>query len=392
MSDVSKTFCPLPWKEISSGPTGSIRLCCSSVSEENISHHNNGTVAKIYDDLEESYNTDFFLKTRQDMLDGNPVSACKTCYKQEASGIESVRMYQIRNATADELVRSSAYNDISQVRELDLRLGRVCNLQCRMCSPYSSSSWESSWKQLGDLVTQPSEKAWENIRKNEWVDNPKTWNNLKSLVPNLKKVYLTGGEPFLIAANKDFLKYCVETGHSKKIELRYNTNGTIWDEELIQYWAHFKQVKLQFSVDGLGDLNNYIRFPSRWSSVIANIEAAQKAALSNPIIVIVTLTAQAYNVFQIPNIIDFFRQKGIYIYINMVQKPSFLSVGVLGPELAHAARENLRKEIDYTGISGIIHMLNSSHHHEWDHFVSYTKKLDEINKQNISDVVPELGI
>ena len=389
---MNKTFCPLPWKEISSSPSGSIRLCCSSTSSSNLSRYSDGTVAKMSDDLNESWNTDFFKNVRQKMLDGVAVSACSNCYKQEAAGMHSERQQWIDKFPEINPATLTTTAELSEVEQLDLRLGRVCNLQCRMCGPYSSTSWDPTWKSLGDLVTQPDEKAWDKLNQNNWPENPSVWAQFKLFVPNLKRVYLTGGEPFLVSQNKLFLKFCIESGHASHIKLRYSTNGTIWDADLPEMWSHFEKVTLNFSIDGLEEVNSYIRYPSRWSQLMKNLDLAMEASKLAPINISISTSVQAYNIFQIPKLLAFFRNKNLPVYLDLVHQPSFLSLGVLSPQLSDEAKSNLLNDINHPGVSGLIELLNSSKHHEWDQFVAYTKKLDEIHGQDLSKTIPELGI
>jgi MoaA/NifB/PqqE/SkfB family radical SAM enzyme len=389
---VNKTFCPLPWKEISSSPSGSVRLCCSSTAGSNLSIRSDGTVAKMSDDLNKSWNTDFFKDVREKMLTGKNVSACSNCYKQEAAGIHSERLQWIEKFPDVKPENLTTKAELSEVEQLDLRLGRVCNLQCRMCGPYSSNSWEPTWKALGNLVTQPDQKTWDKLNQNNWPENPEVWEQFKLFIPKLRRVYLTGGEPFLVSKNKEFLKLCIDSGHASHIQLRYSTNGTIWDTELPSLWSHFEKVTLNFSIDGLGEVNNYIRFPARWNQLMKNLDSAKAAAQIAPIHISISTAVQAYNIFQIPELLSFFRKKELNVYLDLVHQPTYLSLGVLSPELSEKAKLKLQSELSYPGVDGLIQLLNSSKHQEWNQFIAYTKKLDEIHGQDISQVIPELGI
>lgn len=389
---MNKTFCPLPWKEISSSPSGSVRLCCSSIAGLNLSVHSDGTVAKMGHDLNEGWNTAFFKDIRKKMLAGENVSACSNCYKQEAAGIHSERMQWIEKFPDLKPENLTTTAELSEVEQLDLRLGRVCNLQCRMCGPYSSTSWEPTWKKLGDLVNQPDQKTWDSLNLNNWPENPEVWRQFRIFVPKLRRVYLTGGEPFLVSQNKEFLKFCIDSGHASHIQLRYSTNGTIWDTDLPAMWSKFEKVTLNFSIDGLDEVNNYIRFPARWNQLMKNLELAKQASTIAPIHISISTAVQVYNIFQITDLISFFRAKGLPVYLDLVHQPTYLSLGVLSPEISKKAKLKLQSEIDYPGVSGLTHLLNSAKHHEWEQFLAYTKKLDEIHGQDISKVIPELEI
>lgn len=392
MNKPLNTFCPVPWKELSATPSGSVRLCCASLQDENISKYENGSVAKLTDDLQTAWNTDFFQEVRTNMLNNRPVKACENCYRQDNAGMKSGKAAWLEKFP--DLIKEvlPTIMKIDQVELLDLRMGNMCNLRCRMCDPFASSSWMKEWRELGELVSQPDEKSWGRLEKNEWPQDPRVWEQLKKVIPGLRHVRLTGGEPFLVTANKEFLKHCIESGHAKHIELNYSTNGTVWDNDLPDLWKHFEQVILRVSVDGLYDVNDYIRTPSRFEQVIRNIERMQELTKTSPVKVVIGCTVQIYNIFQIPELIEFFRNKNIFVNLDFVNDPTYLSLNVLPESLAKKAKEHLKKEIAYPGVSALVNLLDSSRSSEWDHFKNYTKALDKLRQQDISQIVPELEL
>ncbi|MEA9357322.1 twitch domain-containing radical SAM protein [Bacteriovorax sp. PP10] len=388
----NNTFCPVPWKELSATPSGSVRLCCSSLQDANISKYEDGSVAKLTDDLQLAWNTNFFQEVRKKMLANEHVRACENCYRQDNAGIKSAKTAWLEKYPDLSNEDLASTIKIDQVELLDLRLGNICNLRCRMCDPYSSSAWMKEWRDLGELVPQPDDKTWSRLEKNEWPQDPRVWEQLKRVVPKLRTVRLTGGEPFLVTANKEFLKYCIQSGHASHIELNYSTNGTVWDNDLPELWKHFEQVNLRVSVDGLYEVNDYIRTPSRFEQILRNIDKMQELASHAPVKVIIGCTVQIYNIFQIPSFIEFFRNKNLFINLDFVQDPSYLALNVLPKNLAEKAQQILQKEIAYPGVSALVNLLDSSKTSQWNQFIAYTKKLDQLRNQNISKIVPELGL
>lgn len=392
MTKPNNTFCPVPWKELSATPSGTVRLCCSSLQDANISKYENGSVAKLTDDLQLAWNTNFFQEVRTKMLNNQHVKACENCYRQENAGIKSAKTAWLEKYP-DLLNEDLASTiKIDQVELLDLRLGNMCNLRCRMCDPYSSSAWMKEWKDLGELVPQPDDKIWSRLEKNEWPQDPRVWEQLKRVVPKLRTVRLTGGEPFLVTANKEFLKYCIQSGHASHIELNYSTNGTVWDNDLPELWKHFEQVNLRVSVDGLYEVNDYIRTPSRFDQVIRNIEKMQELASHAPVKIIIGCTVQIYNIFQIPSFIEFFRKKNLFVSFDFVQDPTYLALNVLPENLSVKAKKILQKEITYPGVAALVNLLDSSQASQWNQFIAYTKKLDKLRDQDVSKIVPELEL
>ena len=126
--------------------------------------------------------------------------------------------------------------------------------------------------------------------------------------------------------------------------------------------------------------------------MIKNLDRAIEASEKSSINVSVSTAVQAYNIFQVPELINYFREKNLSVYLDLVHQPTYLSLGVLSSKLAEDARLHLQEVINYPGVNSLIELLNSSQHHEWEKFIAYTKKLDDIHGQDISKVIPELGI
>lgn len=389
---MNKSFCPLPWKEIASSPAGSVRLCCTARTELSLSKFEDGRTAKMTDDFSKSWNTSLFKEVREKMKAGLPVDACSTCYEQEDAGMKSPRLSWLERYPHLQIDNLPTTVDPREVKQVDLRLGNVCNLRCRMCNPYSSSAWKNDWRSLGSLVEQPDEQTWERLKKNAWTESPQLWDQLKAISPSLESVYLTGGEPLLVAQNKEFVKHCIRTGEAGHIDLRYNTNGTIWDAEMIDLWKHFKSVTLSISIDAIGSLNNYIRHPSKWDQVFDILERFVEKSKNSRINIAISCTVQVFNIFHLPELLDFFIEKNIPVFLNLLQQPSFLSIQVLSQEHAMRARRGLERHAGYPGLDGILEMLNSSNCAQWNQFVTYSNKLDEIRNQKFSDFVSEISL
>ena len=101
---------------------------------------------------------------------------------------------------------------------VDLRLSSLCNLKCRMCTPFYSSQWVDEWNDLSKLVDdpvlrqlKPKEKI--NLKKPNW-DQTQIFNeNLQKLSKHANYINVSGGEPTIVKQNIDFLKY-IHTYHT----------------------------------------------------------------------------------------------------------------------------------------------------------------------------------
>jgi len=54
------------------------------------------------------------------------------------------------------------------------------------------------------------------------------------------------------------------------------TNGTINVDKFIEYAKDFKYVNIAVSIEGGKDVNTYIRYPSKWKSILQNFDKLSK--------------------------------------------------------------------------------------------------------------------
>ena len=65
------------------------------------------------------------------------------------------------------------------------------------------------------------------------------------LLENIRFFEFTGGEPLLIEEQFDTLRKCINIGSASKIEVHYNTNGTVYPDLAIKdIWPKFKRIEL----------------------------------------------------------------------------------------------------------------------------------------------------
>lgn len=291
----SETFCALPWLHLSSRPDGKMRTCCtsnaSSVQDPDSSNKiGGGEVGVVRNDdgipanfnhtsLEEAWNSSYMRNVRKMMLRGEKPPSCLKCYKEEEAGHLSKRNWETEywgnrydlDALVDETQEDGSIPP--KIRYIDLRMGTKCQLACVMCSPHDSSGWVKDWQSIFPKMENKNLKGtsqWENKGRNHGAsynwhkNNPRFWNELMDQVPHMYQLYFAGGESLVIDEHYDLLEECIKRGYAKDIELRYNSNAVEWRDDLFDLWAEFKRVRFHYSIDALGEQNDYIRYPSNW--------------------------------------------------------------------------------------------------------------------------------
>jgi sulfatase maturation enzyme AslB (radical SAM superfamily) len=177
-----------------------------------------------------------------------------------------------------------------------------------MCSPHDSSKWVADHKKVYPLFQEKELKkqmSWDKKSFNNfWHENPEFWKEMYAQIPNLKQVYFAGGEPLMIKEHKLFLEEIIRQGYADKILVRYNTNGLLIDDEIIDLWTKFNKVKVGFSIDGINDRNYYIRYPSNWNTIVQNLHK-----LDNTPSNIQVSIATAIQILNIKHLPDFARWK-----------------------------------------------------------------------------------
>jgi len=131
-------FCVLPWISLETSPIGTVRPCC--LAEDEIKDELGNKYKLIQTDLREVQNSTYMQKLRQQFLDGEQPQTCRKCWKEERSGRTSKRMHTLDRLK--HVITDSEWSvDSKELQFLDLKLGNICNLKCRICGSWSSSQF-----------------------------------------------------------------------------------------------------------------------------------------------------------------------------------------------------------------------------------------------------------
>jgi sulfatase maturation enzyme AslB (radical SAM superfamily) len=444
----SSTFCILPWIHFATRPNGDMRLCCSANASGAGDDHTvgivkmeNGQPANFGRDTPmEAWNNEYMKSVRTTMLAGEVPKSCTKCFSEEKVGVISKRVWETytwmndedSGVDIEELVQQTQEDGTvpNELKYLDLRLGHTCNLKCVMCSPHDSSRWVKDQKLIYPMLENPEVKrqmAWEKKDfNNSWHEKDTFWQEMNAQIPNLRQVYFAGGEPLMIKEHKMFIEEIVRQGYQDKILLRYNSNGLLVDDELIELWSKFRKVKFAISMDACGPRDEYIRHPTNFETVERNLRMLD----NTPDNIQISL-ATAIQVFNIKHLPDFMKWKinsnfkklnvaevpgnvqmgGGLVNMHLLYIPTFLSIQILSKEDKLEVRErfaefkiwlwdNYRQDDDFwihnpygwkRWEAVMDHMDEVDNSHLLPGFKEYVNKLDGIRGLNAADVFPELA-
>ncbi|MBC6415424.1 MAG: twitch domain-containing radical SAM protein [Bdellovibrionales bacterium] len=315
--EISRTFCVYPWIELIVGPTKHLKLCCIASSAVLDSKGVAYDCSK--DNLKDYWNSEGLREVRKKMLQGESISSCDHCYYQESIGRISYRQsfnkqWLFSNYGKEILkrVNQSRQNDY-RVEEnplyLDIRPGNLCNLSCRMCNPGNSSKIYKEQKELlktdsgfKDLINEDFFKGDEKEFHN-WYKKESLWKSILDWTPSLRQLYFTGGEPTLIKENWKFINYLQEKDFAKNIDLIFNLNCTQVPDKLINTFSHFKSVTITLSIDGYKEVQEYIRYPSKWKEIENNVIKLVKNR-TRKCLFYLSPVVQVYNILNLVDIFD----------------------------------------------------------------------------------------
>lgn len=422
-----------------------MRLCCNSNSSGAGKDHLIGLVKNETgrpanfgrETPMSAWNNEYMRSVRTTMLSGGIPASCKKCFDEESKGIVSKRIWETGSWAQEDIdipdLIANTQQDGSVPEKLvylDLRLGHTCNLKCIMCSPHDSSLWVSDHKKVYPLFEHAALKSQMNWTSdefnNKWHENPDFWKEMYAQIPNLKQVYFAGGEPLLIKEHKLFLEEIIRQGYADKILVRYNTNGLLVDDDIIELWKKFRLVKVGFSIDDVGDRNHYIRYPSDWDTIVKNLHKLDNTP-SN-IQVSIATAIQILNIKQLPELAKWkitqkFRKVNLenttygleagggIMNMHLLYIPTFLSIKCLPPEdkaevrrlfgeLANWLYVNYRQDEEFWKNNpygwkrwqAVLDFMDSEDHtHLLPAFREYIEKMDAVRDLNFKDTFPKLS-
>ncbi len=383
----NSVYCPLAWIHSFVNQNGNFQVCCTSEEFENNIRDENNNVININDNFssEKIMNTDFMKKIRLEMLNGEWPELCKRCKITEDLGGISRRNVEIENYKNEnkKIIEETGLDGSSNspILSADYRLGNLCNLQCRMCNPRSTKLWIKEWNE----VKRPPERFPEDVMKSyneyHWIDSENLIDDFVQKAPTLTHIHFAGGEPLIVPQMKKVLEACIESGNSKNITITYNTNLTVLPKSVINLWKHFKGIKILASIDAVGDLNNYIRFPSDWNKIDENLKLIdQNHEEYNIQECMVSATVQILNILHLDELYKYLSQ-----FNFIVPVPNLINLFM--PH--YFQTRNLPKNLKVISKIKLNHIKTKYEAQIPDHYKYLTDNISQIINFLVQDQIPD---
>ena len=433
--NLPKNFCYLSMQGYSTHSHGRSRPCCFSrvgtneympdVKIDNIyewQHHNNNNSK----DIKEFINDSTISDIRAGLLRNEKPAGCSGCFELEDQGIRSFRqtwneIYEDHIDTTLKHVDENGVLDPQAITYLDISLGNICNLKCRSCNPWASHRWieegptvpHTDWDKTAYHIAKVSSV-------NPWFIKAFEEGFFDEVLPNIKVINFIGGEPLVVEEHYAWLEHIIEQGWSKNIELHYNTNATTIPDRLLKIWDQFKGIVLSLSIDAIGDLAYYVRFPTKWRVIERNMtKLAEFSKTRTGVKVHTHVTLSLLNLHDLPNILQWCQDQytswnyewdwGVHGYqnclphFNIVDHPQHLHICNLPDERKvlmntmleeqHSKFKNADlRDWEQWAVDNIINLKNvlnqPQNETHWQHFIDNTNASDKFRKIDIHDYIP----
>jgi len=369
---MNNTFRVYPWINLHTNTDGRCKLCCHVYGEDYVKINGRDAVLGK-DNFDDIWHGDYMSNIRKNILDGNPVKECNRCYEHEEKGLESSRQW------ANKVYLISNTEEVFDPTHLELRLGNHCNLKCNSCWSVSS---DQIYKERKRILKEREVPKWLSDQWNheinsvekfdwQWFETQEFKSFVDRVAPYLKRLYLTGGEPTLIEANKYVLDKIVESGN-RDCHVAWTTNMTAWPEEFYSKLEFFNSSEIQMSIDGYGDHNRYIRYPTDWKKVEENFKKAQ--GLPSKVELKIYFVYQAWNVFDVKKLIEWIEE-------NQIRRVDFVPIFLEHPDHLHSCvwPQNIKTTI----IENLKTIKTSKHSDSVSRIISYTNNTNKYSVENL---------
>jgi MoaA/NifB/PqqE/SkfB family radical SAM enzyme len=389
-------FCVLPWVSLEASPIGTVRPCC--LADDELVDNSGTKFSLLTADFADIQNSDSMRSLREQFLAGEQPQTCRKCWNEERAGRTSKRMHtlnRLKHVIGDEPWTA----DARPLMFLDLKLGNICNLKCRICGSWSSSQFAT--EELNDMHPDDDKKKtypYQMLRAGAWPrENTQFWQQIDSVLNDIRYIEFTGGEPFMIREHFAMLQGIVDRGIAHQVEIHYNTNGTQYPAEAIEIWQHFKTVEIAFSIDDLGSRFEYQRSNAVWSEVEQNIQRFRLLRRQYPMIQLQCCsTVNIFNIHYIDQLANWIvRQEFDFVYWNIMHDAWYFSIGCLPSPVKAALEYHLRTA-----------SVPAVYREEFDRIIDFMQRgastdgfmtqmkirdLDRKRNQNMLDTQPEMA-
>ena len=403
----------MPWNELYTTSNGTYGLCCLEDQNSNQSR------IPLSTEVAQHWNSDYMRSVRRAFIEGQELSQCNHCWQDEASGKVSGRMrrnqqyYQQPDISigddviADTLAKTdtNGHTDMP-VKGLFFSVGNLCQLRCIDCSPSYSRSILKDYKKLGWDANTKNRRVIldQDLLHNEQQLNQSLWQRVQEIGSQVEYIKIQGGEPTISRPLLDFLRWYDDQGYAEKCMIFITTNAVNVKPEFINALKKFRYVKFEISVDGVGAVDEYVRYPTNWKKKEAIIDMLIKEFPSS----LIHSAIYSLNLGNLPELIQWAETKPVLHSIQSVTYPDELGIQHLPNEYKDqiikslepwASNETIAITDNYDRVgfrnncvNGVINRLKrAGDPDQWARAKSIIQSYDTIRNHRLTEIIPSLA-
>lgn len=371
------TFCSMPFTSVDISTEGKVRPCCELT--DNIADISKTKLVDVF------YGNEI-NSLRKNLISGIKDSRCKICWKNESNGISSLRQMMIDKHYEDiDFLVSSP-----KIKNLTTSFDNLCNFNCRICS--ERASFKIAEERMNLSTTNEEKKYYKKFIKLFKDDNGKiNYENTIQSLDDLNTLHFVGGEPLLNQYTKKMLNYLIDKKLSKNIAVEFNTNGSIFSDDIVDLLKQFKSVEISLSIDNTEEKFEIER-GGKWSKILENCKKYKECSLKFGFIVKLNPTINIQNLLYLDNVYQFGKTMEIPIQWWYLKIPEFMSIYNLSEKVKELAI-NLYKDhesIELRELSQKLNNLEVLSNDKIETFINYTEHLDTYRNTDFWKTHPEL--
>ena len=253
--------------------------------------------AKGFESFEEMEHSVWMKGIRDTMSEDKWPDECTRCQQSERVKGESIRTNSITRHKLLHPIRKD-YLIVGGV------LDNVCNSACQSCNANLSTK-------IGSLKSRDYPR----------VDNYDVFQKLP--LDRVIELDVNGGEP---TASKNYKKVLGELPTNTKI-VRMNTNGSRMIKEIEDVLKRNIMVIVTMSLDGIGSVHDYTRWPIKWTDYKKTVDAYKDLQEKYKLLQLdFWTTVSCLNIKNLPEIINFAKNKNIPHDWSFLHNPSVLNI------------------------------------------------------------------
>lgn len=423
-------FCKTVWNGLHILPDGFIRLCSIGANSkpeldmQRCRDEEGNPMHILTHEIEDIMNSDKHREVRKlNMENPNAWSPhCDCCENREIitkfnenHPNKSRRIYLMN--IQDDVDRTNYFEKASpdgrinwMPSSLDIRFGNLCNQKCIMCGPVFSNMWYDEYfdyfktNKVGqstkiEVLKNTATGKWIQPENLKWYEDPRWWPKFENMMPYLRHIYVTGGEPMVVPAHDEMLDRLINSGYAHNIWLEYDTNCSAINDSIAERWSHFKKVHIRGSMDSVGDQYEVIRYPGKWARFQENVRRLkdyEKQSTGKINLLALSTCFQIATMFSIIDCENFCKSMGVNFHLRFLEGPVWHSVASLPDDDKLKLIEYYKKFVDTNSKAPMI--IEYLKNHLGDNFykpgakaefIRFMDYLDSTRNQNWRLTFPE---